>query len=78
MGFEPTVGCPTPVFETGTLIQARPHFLELRARGGDRTHDILIKSQTLYQLSYSRQVMRDGGGAYGTRTRDFLIDNEVL
>lgn len=49
------MGCPTSVFKTGAIIQAPPRFRELRARDRDRTCDILIKSQTLYQLSYSRK-----------------------
>lgn len=76
-GFEPPTGFPVSVFKTGALIRTRPRLRVLRARSGGRTHGVLIKGQALYQLSYSRSILQLRG-AYGTRTRDFHIDNVAL
>ena len=55
-GLDPLAVTPKPLSRRFPATLGS-HSIELRARGGDRTHDILIKSQTLYQLSYSRLVL---------------------
>ena len=49
VGFEPTDGSPSLLFKSSAINQTRPHFHSSICK--TRTCDILINSQTLYQLS---------------------------
>ncbi len=48
------------------------------ARGEDRTRDLFVTSEVLYQLSYSGEDHMKVGAKSGNRTRDLFLTMEVL
>ena len=59
VGFEPTDVLPSPVFKTGVLSRStNPPYKSAPER--TRTHNLLIRSQTLYPIELRRNLSKLG------------------